>query len=135
MASTASVRIFPYAATTPRSARSAGKRVEKRRILQPLGLQHRQPAATARALTGRVRRLLAAAARPIRLRDDADDRWREASSASSVGTANSGVPKNTTRSGAASLYHLPARVSLRILRTIMSRLMPRRRSTNSVPSR
>jgi len=32
-------------------------------------------------------------------------------------------------------YHLPARVSFLILRTIRSRLMPRRRSTNSVPSR
>ena len=32
-------------------------------------------------------------------------------------------------------YHLPARLSLRIFRTIRSRLMPRRRSTKSVPSR
>ncbi len=90
-------------------------------------------AASASALTGAGLDLLSAAARTVRLRDDADDRWRDASSASSVGTANSGVPKKTTRSG--HVYHLPARVSFRILRTIRSRLMPRRRSTNSVPSR
>ena len=45
-----------------------------------------------------------------------------------VGTANCGVPKNDD-------YHLPARVSFLILRTIRSFCRPRSRSMNSVPSR
>ena len=59
--------------------------------------------------------------------------WVDSRSASSVGTANEGVPKKTTRMGGG--YHLPARVIRRIFRTMRSRLMPRSRSTNSVPSR
>ena len=50
---------------------------------------------------------------------------------SSEGTANCGVPKNTTRIR----YHFPARASFLILRTMRSFCRPRRRSTKSVPSR
>ena len=91
------------------------------------------PCSTRQRLDRRVGDLLAAAPRPIGLRDDAETAWREPSSASSVGTANCGVPKKTTRERAA--HHLPARASFWILRTIRSFCRPRSRSTNSVPSR
>ena len=127
---------LPVGGDDAESASSAASAVEEGRDPSAVsGCSTGRPRCERPRLDRRVGRLLAAAARPIRLRDDADDRdARDASSASSVGTANAGVPKNTTRSGARA-HHLPARVSFRILRTMRSRLMPRSRSTNSVPSR
>ena len=106
-----------------------------------------RPAASARALTGasdtfcpRPRGRSGCVTTPTTVCGEA------ASSASSVGTANSGVPKKTMRRGGTVAtggrmsvcvegHHLPARVSFWIFRTIRSRLMPRRRSTKSAPSR
>ena len=87
---------------TPRRRRCRRRRpasaATKRRSFSVVGLQHRQASRERPRLDGRVDGLLAAAARPIGLGDDARrPDGATSSSASSVGTAKAGVPKNTTR--------------------------------------
>ena len=74
VSSTAAGRILPYAATTPRIRAARPEGGEERLVLQPLRLQHRDAVLARATLLDRAfADLLAAAARPVGLRDDADD--------------------------------------------------------------
>ena len=104
-------------------AKRGQRRPETAGSFKRSGCRTGTPAASARALTGRDRRLVPASARPIRLRDDADDlvargEQRVERGNGEVRRAEENDPQPGGR------YHLPARVSLRIFRTMMSRLMP-----------
>src|SRR5262245_1798501 len=90
-------RILPYAATTARSARRASNAETNAGSLSRSGWRSGTPAAAARALTGasdvfwpRPRGRSGCVTTPTTACDDAR-------SASSVGTANAGVPKNARR--------------------------------------
>ena len=112
----------------------AAKLTEKEAVLETGGLQDRQRGRNRARLDRRIGRLLAAPVRPIRLRHDTDDGMRRLQQGVERGNgkrrcAEKDDPDRTP------FYHLPARDSLRIRRTITSRLMPRRRSTNNMPSR
>ena len=126
----------------------AGQGVEKRRILHALRLQHGEAGRQRARLDRRVGHLLAAASRPVGLRDDADHgvrrrgeqrvqrrhgelRRAEEDDAKGRHGRHWGADVGLRRGA----HHLPARVSFWIFRTIRSRLMPRRRSTKSAPSR
>ena len=118
VASTGSVRIRPYAATTPRSARSAASSARNGSCFSRSGCSTGTPPSIARAFTGaslvfwpRPRGRSGCVTTPTTACADC-------SSASSEGTANAGVPKKTIRERG---HHLPARDILRILRTIRSR--------------
>ena len=116
----------PYAATTPRSGCHARSVVGNLRRLQAIRLEHRnRRVPRASALTGASRDLLSAAARPIGLGNDARHRCeRNRAGGCSVGTAKLRRPEEHH-------YHLPARDSFLILRTIRSFCSPRRRSTKT----
>ena len=76
---------------------------------------------------------LPAAAGTIRLRDDADNLVRRRGQQRVE--RGHGEGRRAEEHDPQAIYHLPARVSLWIFFTIMSRLMPRGRSTNKLPSR
>ena len=81
-----------------------------------------------------IRNMMASTSRTIRLRDDADDRVaRREQRVERRDRERRRPEKHDAQS--AGRYHLPARVNFLIFRTIRSRLMPRRRSTKSVPSK
>ena len=84
------------------------QRGEERLVLQPLGLQDAAGRARrAHAFTGPSAHSLAAAARPIGLRDDADDRdGARRAARSSVGTANRAC-RRTRRAAGPAAHHLP----------------------------
>ena len=93
------------------------------------------PCASATAFVGCRDEVLPASLRPIRLRHDA--RPRRAGSASRRCERRHGERRRAEvdDAQAGERHHLPARFSFWILRTIMSRLIPRRRSMNTMPSR
>src|SRR5206468_8993068 len=103
--------------------------IEKRRILQPLRLEDRNVGSHGARLHGSVGRPVPAPAGPIGLRDDADDAVARGEQRVERGDRELGGSKEDDPQTVAR-YHLPARVSFRILRTMRSRLMPRKRSTN-----
>ena len=110
-----------------------GEAVEKRLILQAFRLQHGKAGGERARLHRRVRHPVAAAARAIRLCHDADHGvWR--CGEQRVERRHREL-RRAEEHDSKPVYHLPARESFRIFRTMRSRLMPRRRSTNSVPSR
>ena len=80
-------------------------------------------------------RLLATPARPIGLGHDAHHNMpgRQQRGESGDGELGSAEEHDAKRHGGR--HHFPARVILRIFLTMRSRLMPRTRSRNSMPSR
>src|SRR5262249_16076961 len=82
----------------------------------------------------RIRNVMASAARAIRLGNGSDDAVARSEQRVERRDGERGRPEEHDAQGAAR-YHFPVRVSFLIFRTMMSRLMPRSRSTNSVPSR
>jgi hypothetical protein len=108
--------------------------VEKDRIFQAFRLENRQTGCHRAHLHRSVARPVAAAARSIGLRDDADEAVARLEERVERGDRElRRAEEHDPEAG--SLYHLPVRVSFRILRTMRSRLMPRSRSTKSIPSR
>ena len=103
-------------------------------ILEALGLNDRHIGGVRSRFYGTSGDVMAAATRPIGLRDDAHHRMRRREERVERRHRECRRPEKHDAQGAAP-YHLPARDSFLILRTIRSRLMPRRRSTKSVPSR
>ena len=109
-----------------------GKCREKRGVLQPFGLKRQ--AGLERGAPSRRRRSSCGRGRAA---DPAASRRRRPCVATRAARRASAprMPACRRRRCARPRYHFPARVSFRIFRTIRSRLMPRSRSTNSVPSR
>src|SRR6266516_4740654 len=110
------------------------QRCEKRVVLQPRRLEEWYAGRHRVRFHRAVCRFLTASSRAIGLGDDTDDPVARAEQRfergdGEVRRAEKHDPKP------AGVYHLPERVSLRIFRTMMSRFSPRKRSTNSVPSR
>ena len=125
---------FPVRRDDSQIGAQCGERSQEPGIRQPIGLKKRQPCRGGADLDGRGGRLLTTAARAIGSRHDADDvmvrpQQRVERRHGEVRRAEEHEPQPVNR------HHLPARVSFLILLTIRSRLMPRSRSTNSVPSR
>ena len=110
------------------------QRLKEPVIYQPPWLKNGHAVLERQPLDGRFAHLLSSIAWPIGSRDDADQ---------SVGGAEEGGKRRHRKFRSAKehdakprgRYHLPARLSFLIRRTIRSRLMPRSRSMKSCPSR
>jgi hypothetical protein len=110
------------------------QRGQKRGVSQALGLENGQAAGRGARLYRRVNRSLAATSRAIGLGDDGDDQVPRGEERVEGRHGELGRAEKDDAQ-LAGHYHLPARASFLIFRTMRSRLIPRSRSTKSRPSR
>ena len=104
-------------------------------ILEPFRLQQRTSRGGGAQFHRRVGDLVSAATRTIGLGDDAHDVVLRVQERIERGHGELGRAEEDNAERVWRSYHLPARVSFLIFRTIRSRLMPRSLSTKRVPSR
>ena len=117
----------------------AAQSLEQGSVLHALRLKNWKIGLERDLLDGRVTVTLSAPARTIGLRHDAGDGMGGAKQVCEGGNRESwrseeGDTHGRPRFGLRA-HHVPALIIFRIFRTIRSRLIPRSRSTNNVPSR
>ena len=112
--STASVRILPYAATTPRSASSARSALGKSVVTQACRLQDWQAELFCELFDRSRLRTLATPARPIGLRDDSDNRMPRVVQGLKCGNGEFRSAEEDDSQGCGRRHHFPARAILRI---------------------